>query len=79
MSNRNGQGPMNTGSRTGRGRGFCSGNATPGVLTPETQQNQVVVQQQSNTDCRGPRGCGTGMNSGNGRRGCGSGNRRGQR
>jgi hypothetical protein len=78
MSNRNGQGPMNAGSKTGRGRGFCSGNAMPGVLIPETQQNQVVVQEQSGVGCRGPRGCGTGMNSGNGRRG-GCGSRRGQR
>jgi len=78
MSNRNGQGPMNTGSRTGRGRGFCSGTL-PGEQTPENQQNQPVAQEQPLVGCRGPKGCGTGMNSGNGRRAGGCGNRRGQR
>lgn len=79
MPNRNGQGPMNAGSRTGRGRGFCSRNAGVGELGRNSQQEQAVVQDQYNPDCRGPRGCGSGMNAGHGRRSGGCGNRRGQR
>lgn len=79
MPNGNGQGPAGAGAKSGRGRGFCSGNGKPGSLNQESNQSQPLVQQNYGTGCRGLQGCGTGMNSGNGRRNGGCGNRRGQR
>jgi hypothetical protein len=74
MPNGNGQGPAGAGSKSGRGRGFCNGSGKPGSVS---QQEQPVVQQNTEAGCRGPQGCGTGMKSGNGRGNGGCGNRRG--
>lgn len=79
MPNGNGQGPMNAGSKTGRGRGFCSGSGMPGAMNRDTLQ-PATEEQQRMADCHGPKNCATGMKAGNGRRGGGGcGNVRGQR
>jgi len=75
MPNGNGQGPMNAGSRSGRGRGFCSGSGLPETMPGERVQGVATEQQQGTAGCRAPQSCGSGMNAGNGRRsgnGCGS-------
>ena len=79
MPNGNGKGPMNAGSKSGRGLGFCSGSGMPGRLNRETVQDQTVVEPPPKTDCRGPQGYGNGLRSGNGRRNGDCMNRRGQR
>ncbi len=76
MPNRNGQGPMGAGAKTGRGRGVCNRNKQPGMLNQEASQDQAAVEpQRPDQGCRGPQGCGTGR----GRRGATGGSGRGQR
>lgn len=76
MPNGNGQGPANAGPKSGRGLGFCSGSGMPGRLNSGATQNQVAAPE-FDAACSGPRGCGTGVKSGNGRRnGNGCGNKR---
>jgi len=76
MPNKNGQGPMNAGSMTGRRRGNCR------VRTETGEQAQQLhgqdAGQQDNESCRGPMGCGTGKRAGGGRCG-GQGRRSGSR
>ncbi|MDD2272661.1 MAG: DUF5320 domain-containing protein [Desulfuromonadaceae bacterium] len=79
MPQGNGQGPMNTGSRTGRGRGFCSGNGIPVAMNRETVQTGSAEQQNVGC-CSWPQNGASGMKTGNGRRnGGGCGNKHGQR
>lgn len=76
MPNGNGQGPMNAGSKTGRGRGFCSGSGIPVAMNRETVQ-AGTAEQQNTEGCSWPQNGATGMKTGNGRRnGGGCGNRR---
>lgn len=76
MPNGNRKGPSGAGSVTGRGRGFCNGTAETVRPEPETVQGVAVKEQQLfATTCRGPRGCGNGVQGTRG--GCGA--RRGRR
>ncbi|MBV5339446.1 MAG: DUF5320 domain-containing protein [Deltaproteobacteria bacterium] len=79
MPNGNGKGPMNAGSKSGRGLGFCSGSGMPGRLNRETVKDQTVVEQQPKTDYRGQQECGNGIRFGNGSRNGGCSKGRGQR
>lgn len=83
MPNRNGQGPIGSGSKTGRGRGLCNTKNASDSIKQETNQASPENQQISGQGCRGPKGCGTGLQgsgkgAGQGRKngGCGNGNRR---
>ncbi|MFO8001430.1 MAG: DUF5320 domain-containing protein [Marinilabilia sp.] len=51
-------GPLGQGSRTGRGKGFCSGNSVPGYANDEGRMGAG----------RGPEKSGRGARSGRGRK-----------
>lgn len=74
MPNRNGQGPKGSGS--GSGRGLCNRTSQTVAQQHETPHDQRALESpRPVTDCKGPRGCGTGKE----RRGNGCNSRRGQR
>lgn len=62
MPNRNGQGPRNAGSKTGKGLGLCSKNGVVGRSDDKAQDEQLASRE-----ARGSGNCGIGMKSGNGR------------
>ena len=63
MPNRNGQGPRNAGSKTGRGLGLCNKNVVLGRSDDKEQDEQLAARA-----ARGAGNCGIGMKPGNGRR-----------
>lgn len=58
MPGGNGTGPLGMGPRTGRGAGYCSGNAAPGYMNPV---NNRSYQGRGRGNRRGGRGYGYGF------------------
>lgn len=75
MSNRNGQGPMNEGPMTGRGRGRCAVIADVNQDSQTTEITRVYARQAGR---KGQAGCGLGRGNGGGRCGGGRGGGRGR-